>query len=168
MKESTIEARLVKGAKQAGWLIRKFVSPGNAGVPDRMLISPDGHLIFVELKTETGRLTALQSAQIAMLRRYKQDVRVLYVNMTRDEQNRIKDVGGFVGGTLKNGHRSGKTVTGRTILSYDIDFASFPRLSFHHLWPWKQTRHQVHLRGKHRGKGWWPTLRWGECGGIWK
>ena len=46
-----------------------------------------------------------------------------YVNMTRDEQNRIKDVGGFVGGTLKNGHRSGKTVTGRTILSYDIDFA---------------------------------------------
>ena len=47
-----------------------------------------------------------------------------YVNMTRDEQNRIKDVGGFVGGTLKNGHRSGKTVTGRTILSYDIDFAA--------------------------------------------
>lgn len=47
-----------------------------------------------------------------------------YVNMTRDEQNRIKDVGGFVGGTLKNGHRSGKTVTGRTILSYDIDFAT--------------------------------------------
>lgn len=78
MKESAIEARLVKGAKQAGWLIRKFVSPGNAGVPDRMLISPDGHLVFVELKTETGRLTALQSAQIAMLRRYKQDVRVLY------------------------------------------------------------------------------------------
>jgi len=43
-----------------------------------MLISPEGHLIFVELKTETGRLTALQSAQIAMLRKYKQDVRVLY------------------------------------------------------------------------------------------
>jgi len=47
-----------------------------------------------------------------------------YLNMTRDEQNRIKDVGGFVGGTLKNGRRSSKTVTGRTILSYDIDFAA--------------------------------------------
>lgn len=46
-----------------------------------------------------------------------------YVHMTRDEQNRIKDVGGFVGGTLRDGHRSGKTVTGRWIVSFDLDFA---------------------------------------------
>lgn len=78
MRESGIEARLIKGATKAGWLALKFVSPGNAGVPDRMLISPEGNVIFAELKTESGKLTALQSAQIARLRKYKQDVRVLY------------------------------------------------------------------------------------------
>ena len=46
-----------------------------------------------------------------------------YIHMTRDEQNRVKDVGGFVGGTLKDGKRSGRTVTGRSILSFDLDFA---------------------------------------------
>jgi len=78
LKESSIEARLVRGATRKGWLALKFVSPGNAGVPDRMLIGPDGHVIFVELKTESGKLSALQSAQIARLRKYRQDVRVLY------------------------------------------------------------------------------------------
>ncbi len=78
MKESTIEGRLVRSAKQAGWLALKFVSPGNAGVPDRMLISPEGRIIFVELKTETGRLSKMQKAQIERLRRHGQDVRVLY------------------------------------------------------------------------------------------
>ena len=46
-----------------------------------------------------------------------------YMHMSRDDQNRIKDVGGFVGGTLKDGRRSGKTVTSRTIISYDVDHA---------------------------------------------
>jgi len=78
MKESAIEAKLVKGVSKAGWMAVKLVSPGAAGMPDRMLISPSGHVVFVELKTETGKLTALQIAQIARLRKHKQDVRVLY------------------------------------------------------------------------------------------
>ncbi len=46
-----------------------------------------------------------------------------YLAMSRDDQNRVKDVGGFVGGTLKDGKRSSRTVTGRSIISYDLDFA---------------------------------------------
>ena len=46
-----------------------------------------------------------------------------YVKMSKGDQDRIKDVGGFVGGTLKDGKRRGNTVTGRTILSFDLDFA---------------------------------------------
>lgn len=46
-----------------------------------------------------------------------------YVQMSKGDQDRIKDVGGFVGGTLKDGKRRGNTVTGRTILSFDLDFA---------------------------------------------
>lgn len=78
MKESTIEGRLVRGARGAGWLVYKFVSPGNAGVPDRILIGPNGAVIFAELKTETGRLSAAQKTQIERLRRHGQDVRVLF------------------------------------------------------------------------------------------
>ena len=46
-----------------------------------------------------------------------------YTSYTKADQDRIKDIGGFVGGTLKDGKRGGHTVTGRTILSFDLDFA---------------------------------------------
>ena len=46
-----------------------------------------------------------------------------YTAAAKADQDRIKDVGGFVGGTLKDGKRRGNTVTGRTILSFDLDFA---------------------------------------------
>lgn len=46
-----------------------------------------------------------------------------YTKMSKYDQDNIKDVGGFVGGTLKGGRRSAETVTGRTIISFDLDFA---------------------------------------------
>lgn len=60
MKESEVEARLVRGVQELGGLCWKFVSPGRAGVPDRVCIFPDGRVIFVELKTADGRLRPLQ------------------------------------------------------------------------------------------------------------
>ena len=45
-----------------GGVFWKFTSPGRAGVPDRLAVFPDGRVVFVELKTETGRLTKLQKA----------------------------------------------------------------------------------------------------------
>ncbi len=77
MKESTIERRLVKAVKAAGGLCYKFVSPGNPGVPDRIVILPDGRTIFVELKTEVGRLAKIQKWQHDELRRRGADVRTL-------------------------------------------------------------------------------------------
>lgn len=46
-----------------------------------------------------------------------------YTAAAKADQDNIKDVGGFVGGTLKDGKRGAHTVTGRTILSFDLDFA---------------------------------------------
>ena len=60
MKESAIEEKLVKGIKELGGLAYKFVSPGNIGVPDRMIILPGGKVFFVELKTDEGRLSNMQ------------------------------------------------------------------------------------------------------------
>lgn len=68
MKESEIEARLVRGVKALGGRAYKFVSPGNIGVPDRMVVLPGGRILFAELKTDTGRLSKMQIHQIAQLR----------------------------------------------------------------------------------------------------
>lgn len=78
MKEKEIEKRLAAGVKSLGGKAYKWVSPGNNGVPDRIVILPGKEPIFVELKTESGSLTALQKVQISRLKDLGQDVRVLY------------------------------------------------------------------------------------------
>ena len=78
MKESAVDKKLLDGARKYGWLPMKFVSPGNDGVPDRILFGPRGRVILVELKTETGTLSPIQRLQIKRLRRVGHDVRVLY------------------------------------------------------------------------------------------
>lgn len=77
MKESTIEARLVREVKKRGGLCYKFTSPGSPGVPDRIVILPGGVTVYVELKTEIGRLAKIQKWQIEELRKRGAVVRVL-------------------------------------------------------------------------------------------
>lgn len=52
-----------------------------------------------------------------------QETQAEYFKMTKAEQDKIKDVGGFVGGTLSDGHRKTDTVKIRTILTFDLDQA---------------------------------------------
>ncbi len=46
-----------------------------------------------------------------------------YMNFSKDIQDNIKDVGGFVGGVLKNGKRRKDTVISRSLVTLDADFA---------------------------------------------
>lgn len=62
MRESSLESKICRHAKQNGWLVYKFTSPGTRGVPDRIFIK-NGRLIFVEFKSSTGELTKLQIVQ---------------------------------------------------------------------------------------------------------
>ena len=78
MREHDVEKWLVAEVKRLGGRAYKWTSPGNDGVPDRIVILPGRPPIFVELKTARGRLTALQNVQIGRLRDLGQDVRVLY------------------------------------------------------------------------------------------
>lgn len=78
MLEKDIEKRLNKELKNLMCLNYKFISPGNSGVPDRIVISPSGVVIFVELKTQTGKKTTLQMAQISKLRGHNQKVVTVY------------------------------------------------------------------------------------------
>lgn len=77
MKESEIERVLVEEVKHLGGRAYKWVSPGNSGVPDRIVILPDTRPIFVELKTDTGRLSPLQEIQIQKLKNLGQRVEIV-------------------------------------------------------------------------------------------
>lgn len=78
LRERDIEAKLVRMVQERGGLCYKWVSPGNPGVPDRIVITPTGGTIFVELKTEIGRLSAWQMRQRSELEKRGAEVRVLY------------------------------------------------------------------------------------------
>lgn len=78
MLEKDVERILVKAIKDAGGIAYKFTSPGNDGVPDRVVCLPGGYTVFVEVKTDKGKLSRLQERQIARLRSVGQTVDVVY------------------------------------------------------------------------------------------
>lgn len=77
MKESELESILVSEIRKVGGRSYKWVSPGNSGVPDRIVFLPGGKVIFVELKTDSGKVGAQQKIQINRIQSLGQDVRVV-------------------------------------------------------------------------------------------
>ena len=77
--EREIEAYLVKNVKNKKGLCMKWTSPGNAGVPDRIIIVPGGKVYFVELKAEGKRenLSSLQRIFLNKLNNLNCDARVI-------------------------------------------------------------------------------------------
>ena len=78
MREKQVEKILVDGVRVLGGVAYKFVSPGNDGVPDRIVVLPYCRPAFVELKTEAGRLSPRQKVQIERLDKMGQPVYVLH------------------------------------------------------------------------------------------
>lgn len=90
-KESAVERRLVSGVKARGGLCWKFVSPGCAGVPDRIVVTRTGEVWFVELKADDGRLSPRQ----AMIQRMLKDRGARSVVLIgRDDVDRFLEVVG--------------------------------------------------------------------------
>ena len=77
MRERDVERYLRERVKKLGGRAYKFVSPGNNGVPDRIVMLPGGQLFFVELKAPGKKTTALQDAQIDRIARLGQDIFVV-------------------------------------------------------------------------------------------
>lgn len=63
MIERDIERYLVLRAKEAGGKAYKWTSPGNSGVPDRIVMLPGGRVAFAELKAPGKKPTPLQVNQ---------------------------------------------------------------------------------------------------------
>lgn len=89
-REASIEQGLRIRLQRLGCLFYKWVSPGNNGVPDRIVIMPDGSVIFVELKTSRGNLSPDQRIQIRRLSRNHARVVVIYGK--QDADNFVREV----------------------------------------------------------------------------
>jgi hypothetical protein len=68
MTEKTIEQKLTLAVKKHGGIAPKFVSPGFDGMPDRLVILPDGVIAFAELKAPGKKPRPLQLARHRLLR----------------------------------------------------------------------------------------------------
>lgn len=68
MREKAIEQKLTLMVKKRGGICPKFVSPGFAGMPDRIVLMPGGHIAFVEVKAPGETPRPLQKARHKLLR----------------------------------------------------------------------------------------------------
>ena len=92
MKEKEIETYLRTRISSFGGRAYKFISPGNDGVPDRLVCLPGGRVIFVELKTTGGKLRPLQAVQIHRLPAL--GFPVLIINSKNQVDELMKSLGG--------------------------------------------------------------------------
>ena len=67
LKEKVIEQKLVSAVKAAGGICPKLVCPGMAGMPDRLVLLPDGKMGFVEVKAPGEKPRPLQIARHRIL-----------------------------------------------------------------------------------------------------
>lgn len=77
MRESKVEAALVKRVKTLGGKCEKFTSPANRAVPDRLVTLPGNKVIFVECKAPGKVPTKLQEKDHRERRALGCDVRVI-------------------------------------------------------------------------------------------
>jgi len=77
MLEKTLEQKLVKAVKAAGGIAPKLVSPGLAGMPDRLVLLPEGKMAFVEVKGPGMKPRPIQIKRHKILRQLGFKVYVL-------------------------------------------------------------------------------------------
>ena len=65
--EKEIEKKVCDYAKSKGCYVRKFVSPNNRSVPDRIIIAPGGAVGFLELKRGGQKPTKAQEVEMEAL-----------------------------------------------------------------------------------------------------
>ncbi len=77
MRESEIEQYLVDAVAFLGGEIRKVQWIGRNGAPDRLVMLPDGRLLWVELKAPGKTPSAVQLREHAKMARCGQHVHVV-------------------------------------------------------------------------------------------
>ena len=96
--------------------------------------------VWKNTKTTWSNLVQKLATPVVTAETYKR-----FMSATKEEQSKIKDVGGFVGGFLTNGRRDKTSVLYRQLITLDIDF-SHENLwwDFTVLYDWAAVIHSTH------------------------
>lgn len=92
MTERDVERKLLKAVKHNGGVCWKFTSPGTAGVPDRIILIPEGRLAFVEVKAPGETPRPLQLSRHRLIRQL--GFKVFVLDNTADIPKIMKEVMG--------------------------------------------------------------------------
>ena len=92
MLERDVERRLVQMTRCKGGMALKFVSPGMDGVPDRLVLLPEGRMAFVELKAPGKKPRPLQIKRKRQLE--KLGFQVYVVDNPRQIEMILNEIGG--------------------------------------------------------------------------
>ena len=98
MREKYIERQLASEVKRRGGICPKWVSPGFAGVPDRLVFLPDGKFGMVEVKAPGEKPRSLQVSRHRLLQGLGFKVYVL--DRAEDIQRILDEIGGRDGNDL--------------------------------------------------------------------
>ena len=90
MREKRIEQKLMMEVRRCGGMALKFVSPSYSGMPDRLILLPDGKVAFVEVKAPGKKPRPLQIKRREMLR--KLGFRVFVLDAASDILMILKEV----------------------------------------------------------------------------
>lgn len=68
LREKEIEQKLRQSVKTMGGICPKFVSPGYDGMPDRLILLPNGKIAFAEIKAPGKKPRPIQLARHRLLK----------------------------------------------------------------------------------------------------
>lgn len=85
VRESSVENHLVEVCRRAGLPCLKFDPSRCIGMPDRLVLLPGGKVMWVELKTDGGRLSEMQKYRHAELKKLGHEVRVIWTADQADQ-----------------------------------------------------------------------------------
>lgn len=88
MKEYAVEKHLVQKTQECGGICLKFISPGIAGVPDRIVILPGGKIGFAEMKAPGKKPRRLQRNVLRKM--YQLGCRVCVIDNPESAENFIR------------------------------------------------------------------------------
>ena len=87
-RERDVEAYLSKKLSKLNMHCYKIIPDNRVGMPDRIVTLPDGRCVWVELKTDNGKLSVVQQLRHAELKKAGQQVEVVW---SKEDADRFVD-----------------------------------------------------------------------------
>ena len=71
MTEQQLQSKKIKELERQGYYVIKLINTNKNGIPDLIAIPPGSDVLFVEVKTPTGRVSRLQQYRMEELESYQ-------------------------------------------------------------------------------------------------